>query len=333
MFARARISRHRALQPPRLGNDGPEHRGSGFACQRRRGSNRTPRPSLPGVGCPRAWRRRPPRSPTSTDRKKPSPIQARRNAAPAVVGSPVSSRPPPPPTTPPKRAFHRAMTARAPSPSDTPKRRGANEKHAGLTTSTPPPPRRHQIHPATDPYSGCRLPPARSRVAPAPPPTPSAAPLRAPARAERSRSPTRDREPYPSTCVVAGMSGTITDLNLTMTGLSHTYPDDIDILLVRPGASANATVMSDAGGSLDVSAVNLTLDDEAPAPLPDRPRSRPAATSRPTTRVPTHSRHRHRHRRATSTCRPSTAALPTAPGACTWSTTRRSTWATSPAGR
>ena len=58
-------------------------------------------------------------------------------------------------------------------------------------------------------------------------------------------------------------------MNVTLTGLSHTYPDDIDILLVRPGASANATVMSDAGGSLDVNAVNLTLDDEAAAALPD----------------------------------------------------------------
>ena len=56
---------------------------------------------------------------------------------------------------------------------------------------------------------------------------------------------------------------------MTLTGLSHTYPDDIDILLVRPGASANATVMSDAGGSLDVTAVNVTLDDEAASPLPD----------------------------------------------------------------
>ena len=76
-------------------------------------------------------------------------------------------------------------------------------------------------------------------------------------------------DPYPSDCVVSGLTGTITDVNMTLTGLSHTYPDDIDILLVPPGASANATVMSDAGGSSDVNAINLTLDDEAATQLPD----------------------------------------------------------------
>ena len=56
---------------------------------------------------------------------------------------------------------------------------------------------------------------------------------------------------------------------MKLTGSRTPTPDDIDILLVRPGASANATVMSDAGGSLDVNAVDLTLDDEAAAALPD----------------------------------------------------------------
>ena len=55
---------------------------------------------------------------------------------------------------------------------------------------------------------------------------------------------------------------------MTLTGLQHTYPDDIDILLVGPGGQ-NATVMSDAGGSSDVSSINVTLDDEAAQQLPD----------------------------------------------------------------
>ena len=76
-------------------------------------------------------------------------------------------------------------------------------------------------------------------------------------------------DPYPSNCVVSGLTGTITDVNMKINGLSHTYPDDIDILLVRPGGTANATVMSDAGGSTDVVAADITLDDEAATQLPD----------------------------------------------------------------
>ena len=57
-------------------------------------------------------------------------------------------------------------------------------------------------------------------------------------------------------------------MDLKLTGLSHTYPDDIDVLLVSPGGR-NAIVMSDAGTGLDVVNVNLTLDDEAASQLPD----------------------------------------------------------------
>src|SRR5215204_2224700 len=63
--------------------------------------------------------------------------------------------------------------------------------------------------------------------------------------------------PYPSTCEVSGLSGEINDVNLTFTGLSHTYPDDIDVLLVSPDGD-NATIMSDAGGTTDVVGCDLT---------------------------------------------------------------------------
>ena len=55
---------------------------------------------------------------------------------------------------------------------------------------------------------------------------------------------------------------------MQINGLSHTYPDDIDMLLVSPGGQ-NAIFMSDAGGSFDVVDCNLTIDDEAPDVLPD----------------------------------------------------------------
>ena len=56
-------------------------------------------------------------------------------------------------------------------------------------------------------------------------------------------------DPYPSTCSISGLSGTITDVNLVLDGLSHYTPDDIDILLVGPQGQ-DAVVMSDAGGGL-----------------------------------------------------------------------------------
>ena len=75
-------------------------------------------------------------------------------------------------------------------------------------------------------------------------------------------------DPYPSTCSISGLSGTITDVNLVLSGLSHFTPDDIDILLVGPQGQ-DAMVMSDAGGGTAVNEIDLTLDDQAAAPLPD----------------------------------------------------------------
>ena len=69
--------------------------------------------------------------------------------------------------------------------------------------------------------------------------------------------------PYPSTCVVSGLSGSISDVNVQIAGLSHTYPDDIDMLLVSPRGQ-NAIFMSDAGGQFDLVNCDLTIDDEAP---------------------------------------------------------------------
>jgi subtilisin-like proprotein convertase family protein len=74
--------------------------------------------------------------------------------------------------------------------------------------------------------------------------------------------------PYPSTINVTGMTGLVTKVTATLSGLSHTFPDDIDILLVGPGGQS-VVLMSDTGTSLDVSGVTLTFDDAAAAGLPD----------------------------------------------------------------
>ena len=57
-------------------------------------------------------------------------------------------------------------------------------------------------------------------------------------------------------------------MTVTLNNLSHTSPDDIDILLVGPGGQ-NAIIMSDVGGLTPASGVNLTLDDAAASNLPD----------------------------------------------------------------
>ncbi len=74
--------------------------------------------------------------------------------------------------------------------------------------------------------------------------------------------------PYPSNILLTGQPGLITKVTVTLNNLSHSFPDDIDILLVGPGGQ-NAIIMSDVGGGTIVSGVTLTLDDAAATNLPD----------------------------------------------------------------
>jgi subtilisin-like proprotein convertase family protein len=52
--------------------------------------------------------------------------------------------------------------------------------------------------------------------------------------------------PYPSTNRVSDVAGTITKVTVTLNGFRHTYPDDVDILLVGPGGQS-VVLLSDAG--------------------------------------------------------------------------------------
>jgi subtilisin-like proprotein convertase family protein len=74
--------------------------------------------------------------------------------------------------------------------------------------------------------------------------------------------------PYPSTINASGLGGTVTKVTVTLNNFNHTFPDDVDVLLVGPGGQS-VILMSDAGGALDVTNVNLTFDDAAAAMLPD----------------------------------------------------------------
>lgn len=73
---------------------------------------------------------------------------------------------------------------------------------------------------------------------------------------------------YPSVIAVAGQTGTLSKVTARLVNLTHTNPDDLDVLLTSP-AGAKALLLSDAGGATDVSGVSITIDDSASTRVPD----------------------------------------------------------------
>jgi subtilisin-like proprotein convertase family protein len=74
--------------------------------------------------------------------------------------------------------------------------------------------------------------------------------------------------PYPLTRTVSAGDTLITDVNVTLDGIFHQNPDDLDLLLVGP-TGQTVVLMSDACGTFDVNAYGWEWDDEAPASMPD----------------------------------------------------------------
>ena len=72
--------------------------------------------------------------------------------------------------------------------------------------------------------------------------------------------------PYPSSIAISNMAGTISKVTATLRGFSHTYPSDVDMVLVSPGGQV-VSLMGAAGGGTSVSGATITFDDEAPAAL------------------------------------------------------------------
>ena len=73
--------------------------------------------------------------------------------------------------------------------------------------------------------------------------------------------------PYPSTINVSGEVGVITNLTVTLHGMSHTDPQNVNVLLVGPGGQA-VVLMSDAVGGYPMTNLTFTLSDQAYYPLP-----------------------------------------------------------------
>ncbi|HEV2319471.1 MAG TPA: MBG domain-containing protein [Verrucomicrobiae bacterium] len=73
--------------------------------------------------------------------------------------------------------------------------------------------------------------------------------------------------PYPSTINISGEAGTITNVMVTLQGMSHNDPGNVNALLVGPGGQA-VVLMSDSIGNYPMSDITFTLSDQAYYPLP-----------------------------------------------------------------
>jgi hypothetical protein len=75
--------------------------------------------------------------------------------------------------------------------------------------------------------------------------------------------------PYPSTINVSGLPA-VWRLTVTINGMTHGWPDDIDMLLVSPEGQ-KVMLMSDAGNGYPVTNVTIAFADDAATPIPDQP--------------------------------------------------------------
>jgi subtilisin-like proprotein convertase family protein len=91
------------------------------------------------------------------------------------------------------------------------------------------------------------------------------APLTIPAGAPGATS--GPASPYPSTINVTGLDFPAGRIKVLLNQVSHTFPSDLDLLLVGPQAQ-NLLFMSDAGGGVPASGISLSLEDEGSTPLP-----------------------------------------------------------------
>ncbi|HTI98954.1 MAG TPA: protease pro-enzyme activation domain-containing protein [Dongiaceae bacterium] len=86
--------------------------------------------------------------------------------------------------------------------------------------------------------------------------------IKIPARSDYGKA-----SPFPSKITVSGLTNPITKVTVTLNGLTHTYPSDIDVLLVGPQGQT-VMLMADAGYSFSINDVVLTFDDAAASAVP-----------------------------------------------------------------
>jgi uncharacterized repeat protein (TIGR01451 family) len=72
---------------------------------------------------------------------------------------------------------------------------------------------------------------------------------------------------YPSTITVSGVTSLISSVTVTLQGFGHTFPKDVDVLLVGP-TGQKVMLMSDAGAGDPVSGLDLVFSSSAPNLVP-----------------------------------------------------------------
>ncbi|MDB6024302.1 MAG: hypothetical protein JWM68_525 [Verrucomicrobiales bacterium] len=73
---------------------------------------------------------------------------------------------------------------------------------------------------------------------------------------------------YPSTITVSGLTGIVSKVTVSLSKFTHSFPDDVDVLLVGP-AGQKVLLMSDVGGEIGVTNQTLTFDSSITNKLPD----------------------------------------------------------------
>lgn len=74
-------------------------------------------------------------------------------------------------------------------------------------------------------------------------------------------------DPYPSTIQVSGLTASVHKVTVTLHNVSHTFPEDMDVLLVGPRGQT-VMLMSDAGNEFHLVDVTLRFDDAASEMVP-----------------------------------------------------------------
>ena len=68
--------------------------------------------------------------------------------------------------------------------------------------------------------------------------------------------------PYPSTINIANVPGVVSKAVLKLSKVSHTFPNDVNVLLVSPSGQS-VVAMAHCGGAHSITNVDITLDDAA----------------------------------------------------------------------
>ncbi len=77
--------------------------------------------------------------------------------------------------------------------------------------------------------------------------------------------------PYPSDIFVSGLTGSISNVSATLSGITYPYSQDLDVLLVGPqgGSEVLLANVGPSTGTTSATGTTVTVDDSASSTLPE----------------------------------------------------------------